>query len=111
MTTVQDHMTLVKFVSPSPELTFKRDDAVNVVGFIDGGIWQPVSSSYDAEVNVPCCSSNSLFLLLQGLYCSKEMFDPSDEWFFGFTSNNFGWFPSKLGSLLLQQLAVLVITH
>ena len=31
----------------------------------------------------------------QGLYPLEEMLDPSEEWYFGFTAQSFGWFPSE----------------
>ena len=63
----------------SVELTLGRDDLVKVVGYLDN------SSHWKA-----------------GLYSQKELFDPGEEWYFGFScsanNTNCGFFPSMLAN-------------
>ena len=87
---------------------------MNIIGFLDsGGTWQPVSGTLGVDhLSCPAVSADSSLCIVQGLYSSVEMFDPSDEWFFGVSSNNnFGWFPSEQGSVLPRQLAFLWLPH
>jgi hypothetical protein len=51
------------------ELTLSRDDEAHVIGHMSNGKWT------------------------SGLYPLEEMLDPSEEWYFGFTAQSFGWFP------------------